>query len=767
MTMQPGFLFGGNTGLSYDQLQRRKKIAESMLARSTARTPRNVGEGLTALGQALGGAIRLKRIENQEATARDKFGSEAASVIGDYMAGGSSPTEAAPSSAGYDPNVSSPETEGVESYIRQSATQKGVDPETALKVARSEGLAPGVWQSNVSKGGRREPSYGPFQLLVGGEGTGFPTGLGNAFMEQTGLDPRDQSTVNAQIDFSLDQAKKGGWSPWYGAAKVGVDQWDGLRGNSQKRTIRNSVEDAFDAAGVVDADPPPKPIQMASPETTPVATQTPVRTAPASSAAPATPEQLVAALGSRYGSQQLANADPNVGILPALTGGNSNPDAKNRNFPPAPALGSLARVSPGFSSTASADGPGMAPSSAGNMQFASANSQPDFRTALGNDGLTPATGSHRVTREEAEQRIAQSGSGEGYFPPAPPAPGQGAPARGVDPRILGLMDNPYLSSGQKAVLGAIMQRQLGQMFPDERKQLELQKLRRDVAKRDTFQDVNKRTRYLDSGELVAPDLEVEPEQTALQQNYNVAVDQGYAGTIMDYQQDLKKAGASQTNITVGGKEQDKDFASRMNDWTLGGSADAAKQIAQIESVITVLEGGADNVTGPVLGAMPDWLRAGTHPKSQAMKDRVEEVLQRSLRAILGAQFTEKEGAQLIKRGYNSSLSETENAKRLNALVTQLKAMKDAQDGAAGYFSQHGTIQGWQGRLPTISDFAVFGDEAGDDETGDAPSAGDVQDGYRFKGGDPGEANNWEKYGWQGGGQGSRSERVLGPGIRNA
>ncbi|WP_061976298.1 hypothetical protein [Aureimonas sp. AU20] len=104
-----------------------------------------------------------------------------------------------------------------------------MDPDKAVRVARSEGLAPGVYQSTLGKNGRREPSYGPFQLLVGGEGTGYGKGLGNAFIEQTGLDPRDPSTVQQQIDFALDQAKAGGWSPWYGAAKAGIGKWDGIR----------------------------------------------------------------------------------------------------------------------------------------------------------------------------------------------------------------------------------------------------------------------------------------------------------------------------------------------------------------------------------------------------------------------------------------------------------------------------------------------------------------------------------------------------------
>lgn len=117
----------------------------------------------------------------------------------------------------------------IESYIRQAAIQRGIDPDIAVRVAKSEGLAPNTWQSNYKKGGIREPSFGPYQLLVGGEGTGFPKGMGNDFMAQTGLDPRDPSTVKSQIDFALNNAAKGGWSPWYGAEKAGISRWAGIK----------------------------------------------------------------------------------------------------------------------------------------------------------------------------------------------------------------------------------------------------------------------------------------------------------------------------------------------------------------------------------------------------------------------------------------------------------------------------------------------------------------------------------------------------------
>lgn len=112
-------------------------------------------------------------------------------------------------------------------YIREAAVARGIDPDIAVRVAASEGLNANPeegWQSQiVNERGEREESYGPFQLYLGG-------GLGNVFMERTGLDPRDPSTVFDQIDFALDEAKRGGWGPWYGAARVGIGEREGLGG---------------------------------------------------------------------------------------------------------------------------------------------------------------------------------------------------------------------------------------------------------------------------------------------------------------------------------------------------------------------------------------------------------------------------------------------------------------------------------------------------------------------------------------------------------
>lgn len=117
----------------------------------------------------------------------------------------------------------------IAAYIAKAAAARGIDPDIALRVAKAEGgLDSWNLQSGYSKNGFREPSYGPFQLLKGGPGTGFPKGMGNDFMARTGLDPALAANGHAGIDFALDGAKQNGWGAWYGAAKVGVGQWDGI-----------------------------------------------------------------------------------------------------------------------------------------------------------------------------------------------------------------------------------------------------------------------------------------------------------------------------------------------------------------------------------------------------------------------------------------------------------------------------------------------------------------------------------------------------------
>ncbi len=163
-------------------------------------------------------------------------------------------------------------------YIVESAKARGIDPRTALRVARAEGLGEGIWQSNVTKNGAREPSFGPFQMLVGGGDSGFPEGLGNAFQKQTGLDPSDPKNWRQSVDFALDTAGKSGWGQWYGAKAAGIDNMQGINGAPQSAPVQ--VADASGQTGFSAPAPqsilPPRDVMLGlfkSKETRPFAIQ--------------------------------------------------------------------------------------------------------------------------------------------------------------------------------------------------------------------------------------------------------------------------------------------------------------------------------------------------------------------------------------------------------------------------------------------------------------------------------------------------------------
>lgn len=124
----------------------------------------------------------------------------------------------------------------VTAYIRQAAKARGIDPDVAVRVARAEGLKPGTWQSNVvnKKTGKRERSYGPYQLYIDG-------GLGNRFKKDTGLDPSDPKNVLRTVDYALDEVTRDGWKQWYGARDNGIGRWQGV-GKGAKAAGMSGVE---------------------------------------------------------------------------------------------------------------------------------------------------------------------------------------------------------------------------------------------------------------------------------------------------------------------------------------------------------------------------------------------------------------------------------------------------------------------------------------------------------------------------------------------
>jgi hypothetical protein len=91
------FIFGGNTGNTYEGIQRQRKVAEALLAESS-KTPRNVGEGLAAIGNALAYKAIEKRAQKAEDKLRGDFNTQFSGVFGGPAT--SAPAYSAPMSEG-------------------------------------------------------------------------------------------------------------------------------------------------------------------------------------------------------------------------------------------------------------------------------------------------------------------------------------------------------------------------------------------------------------------------------------------------------------------------------------------------------------------------------------------------------------------------------------------------------------------------------------------------------------------------------------------
>lgn len=214
--------------------------------------------------------------------------------------------------------------------------------------------------------------------------------------------------------------------------------------------------------------------------------------------------------------------------------------------------------------------------------------------------------------------------------------------------------------------------------------------------------------------------------------------------------DLKYS-QNKAGLTEGQKAVDKDFAKDYNDWTSGGSENARIEINKLKNVVSNLKKG--NVsTGGMTGVLGDRF---TSNNVLAARADVQSTVMNSLRSILGAQFTEKEGERIIKNTWNEADSTENNIARLNRLIDNLNAQANDKDLKAKYYEQVGSLAGLnklsrdnnsqnQDYINKPSKDILGGTEANAGQYSQMPKKGAIDGGYVFIGGDPANPSNWKR-----------------------
>jgi hypothetical protein len=146
------------------------------------------------------------------------------------------------------------------------------------------------------------------------------------------------------------------------------------------------------------------------------------------------------------------------------------------------------------------------------------------------------------------------------------------------------------------------------------------------------------------------------------------------------------------------------------DWALkGGAANARARIAQLGDVVKSLERSAQRAKGrPLTGVqiqlIPEFARPLLVPSSLEARQNAERVIQDGLRAILGAQFTQVEGENFLKRAFDPNLGPDVNARRLSLILEQMKESAKQAQSLSDYVEKNRTARGFNGVIPSLAQF---------------------------------------------------------------
>lgn len=126
----------------------------------------------------------------------------------------------------------------------------------------------------------------------------------------------------------------------------------------------------------------------------------------------------------------------------------------------------------------------------------------------------------------------------------------------------------------------------------------------------------------------------------------------------------------------------------------------------VRDVLADAEKSGDSISGVSQGVLSKFptAQAFFNPEGAIVQDRIASVAQLSLKAILGGQFSEREGELLIQRAYNPLLSEAENLERLTQLINRIDKAENYKKSLVDYYEKNNSIAGFKGQKYAEEDF---------------------------------------------------------------
>jgi len=232
-----------------------------------------------------------------------------------------------------------------------------------------------------------------------------------------------------------------------------------------------------------------------------------------------------------------------------------------------------------------------------------------------------------------------------------------------------------------------------------------------------------------AGQVAGARATAQAERDAATERYRDAQLKVQQGRLAVYAQKVNADAAAKRvgkNITLSPGEKKADEAygkyyAELNE--AGGFAGIEANLSKLERVrkalLPVKQGGEGKpLTGGLKRLLPEGARiAAGDTESVNAAQTIASVVQQTARQILGAQYTQKEGENLVNRAYDIRLSPAENARRLELSIGQIRGQLAEKQREATYFEENGSLKGFKrNTAPTIPGDQTVSQPTGESST---------------------------------------------------